>query len=126
MHLAIYNQIDIALDTYPYNGATTTCEALWMGVPVVTLVGENHVSRMGLSLLSAVSLTECVADTLEDYVNICVKLTKDLDHLQQLRATMRDRMQSSSLLDASTFTHQLEIRYQQLWEKWCVSRTTDF
>jgi predicted O-linked N-acetylglucosamine transferase (SPINDLY family) len=125
-HLAIYNQIDIALDTYPYNGATTTCEALWMGVPVVTLVGENHVSRMGLSLLSAVSLTECVADTLENYVHICVKLAKDVNHLQQLRATMRDRMQSSSLLDASTFTHQLEIRYQQLWEKWCVSRTTDF
>jgi predicted O-linked N-acetylglucosamine transferase (SPINDLY family) len=113
-HLATYHQIDIALDTFPYNGATTTCEALWMGVPVVTLVGDRHASRMGLSLLATVGLRELIAYTKAEYVNIAVKLANDLESLQSLRAGLRERMQSSPLMDASIFTGHLEAIYRQL------------
>lgn len=124
-HLAIYNQVDLALDSFPYNGATTTCETLWMGVPVVTLVGERHVSRMGLSILSTVGLTELIAYTKEEYIQICLKLVNDTSYLQDLRATLRERMQSSPLMDGATFTHYLEKSYRQLWERWCRSETKD-
>jgi protein O-GlcNAc transferase len=79
-YLKSYSNVDIGLDTYPYNGGTTTCEALWMGVPVITLVGERHVSRMGLSILSTVGLTELITHTPEEYVNLCVKLANDIEH----------------------------------------------
>jgi predicted O-linked N-acetylglucosamine transferase (SPINDLY family) len=118
-HLTMYHQIDIALDSYPYNGATTTCEALWMGVPVVTLVGVTHVSRMGLSILETLGLTELIAYTNEEYVNIALKLANDREQLQHLRATMRARMQSSALMDATSFTRHLETVYRGMWEKWC-------
>lgn len=118
-HLSMYHQIDIALDSYPYNGATTTCEALWMGVPVVTLVGTTHVSRMGLSILSTLGLTELIASTNEEYINIALQLANDREHLQHLRATMRERMQSSTLMDAVSFTRHLETIYRWMWEKWC-------
>ena len=118
-HLKTYHQVDIGLDTYPYNGATTTCEALWMGVPVVTLVGERHVSRMGLSILSTVGLTEVVAQTFENYINICVKLANNIKDLQKLRANLREQMQHSPLMDGVTFTHDLEVVYRNIWEKWC-------
>lgn len=118
-HLTMYHQIDIALDSYPYNGATTTCEALWMGVPVVTLVGVTHVSRMGLSILETLGLTELIAYTNEEYVNIALKLANDREQLQHLRATMRARMQSSALMDATSFARHLETVYRGMWEKWC-------
>lgn len=114
-HLRTYQRVDIGLDTFPYNGATTTCEALWMGVPVVTLVGERHVSRMGLSLLSTLGLTELVTTTPTDYANCCVKYAQDLDALKKLRQTLRKRMQKSALLDAAVFTKHLEGAYQQMW-----------
>jgi predicted O-linked N-acetylglucosamine transferase (SPINDLY family) len=119
-HLKTYYQVDIGLDTFPYNGATTTCEALWMGVPVVTLVGEKHVSRMGLSILSTMGLTELVAHTPEEYVDICVKLANEIERLQQLRANLRERMQHSPLMDGATFTRHLEVAYRKMWEKWCA------
>jgi predicted O-linked N-acetylglucosamine transferase (SPINDLY family) len=122
-HLETYHQIDIGLDSYPYNGATTTCQALWMGVPVVTLVGERHASRMGLSILSAVGLTELIAYTPEEYVEICIKLANDFDYLQQLRARLRAQMQASPLMDGKQFTHHLEATYRQMWEKWCAITT---
>jgi predicted O-linked N-acetylglucosamine transferase (SPINDLY family) len=118
-YLNSYHQIDIALDSFPFNGATTTCAALWMGVPVVTLVGEKHASRMGLSILSAVGLTELIAYTPEEFVKICVTLANDVEWLQSLRQGMRERLLSSSLLDASSFTRNLEAVYRQMWEKWC-------
>jgi protein O-GlcNAc transferase len=118
-HLKTYHQIDIGLDTYPYNGATTTCEALWMGVPVVTLVGNRHVSRMGLSILSTVGLTEVIAQTPEDYLQICIKLANNINYLQELRVNMRERMQHSPLMDGPTFTRDLETNYQKMWETWC-------
>jgi predicted O-linked N-acetylglucosamine transferase (SPINDLY family) len=121
-HLAIYHQVDIALDSFPYNGATTTCETLWMGVPVVTLVGERHVSRMGLSILSTIGLTELIAYTEEEYIQICLKLANDTGYLQDLRATLRERMQSSPLMDAATFTRYLEKSYRQF----CPNQNTTY
>jgi protein O-GlcNAc transferase len=118
-HLKYYHQVDIALDSYPYNGATTTCEALWMGVPVVTLVGERHASRMGLSILSAVNLTELIADTPANYIEICVKLANDINYLQQLRASLRHKLATSPLLDGKNFTCHLEVAYRQAWQQWC-------
>ncbi|NJO16884.1 MAG: tetratricopeptide repeat protein [Thioploca sp.] len=105
IHLRSYHQIDIGLDTYPFHGGTTTCQALWMGVPVVTLVGERHASRTGLSILSAAGLTELIAYTPEEYVEICVKLANDLDYLQQLRARLRTQLQTSPLMDGKQLTH---------------------
>jgi predicted O-linked N-acetylglucosamine transferase (SPINDLY family) len=120
-YLRTYHQVDIALDSYPFNGGTTTCEALWMGVPVVTLVGTRQVSRLGLSILATLGLTDLIAYTPQDYVNICLKLANNLDYLQTLRATMRDRMQTSPLMDASSFTRHLEGLYRQMWDKWCTN-----
>ena len=114
-----HDAVDIGLDTFPYNGATTTCEALWMGVPVVTLVGKTHAARMGLSILSAVGLTELAAYTPSEYIEISVKLANHWDRLRQLRQTMRERMQTSALMDGVGFTHQLEAAYREMWELWC-------
>lgn len=123
-HLKYYHQIDIALDSYPYHGATTTCEALWMGVPVVTLGGERPASRMGLSILSALGLTELIADTPAEYIEIGVNLANDMSYLQKLRAGLRHKMQTSPLMDDQNFTRHLEIAYRQVWEKWCVITTS--
>jgi len=118
-YLKRYHQVDIGLDPSPFNGGTTTCEALWMGIPVVTLVGKTHSSRMGLSILSTLGLTELIAYTSEQYVDICLKLANDTDYLQQLRASMRERMLASPLMDYVNFTYCLEAEYRKMWETWC-------
>jgi protein O-GlcNAc transferase len=118
-HLNLYNQIDIGLDTFPYNGTTTTCEAMWMGVPVVTLAGDTSVSRVGLSLLSNVGLKELIAGTEDEYIQIAVKLANDIQRLQKLRETLRDRMAHSPLTDSKTFTVNLEKCYRSIWADWC-------
>ena len=120
-HLSLYNQIDIGLDTFPYNGTTTTCDALWMGVPVITLVGNTHASRVGVSLLSNVGLPDLIANTSDEYASMAVNLTKDLRGLQSLRERLRGMMKDSSLCDAKKFTGNLEWRYRQMWETWCTS-----
>ncbi len=120
-YLQLYHQLDIALDTYPYNGATTTCETLWMGLPVVTLVGNNHAARMGLSLLSTVGLTDWIAHTPDDYLDICCQLANNLNQLQQIRSQLRSRLQNSPLMDAKTFTRQLEGLYQHCWKTYFSS-----
>jgi predicted O-linked N-acetylglucosamine transferase (SPINDLY family) len=122
-HLETYHQIDIGLDSYPYNGATTTCQTLWMGIPVITLVGDRHASRMGLSILSTVGLTELIAYTPDEYVEISIKLANNIKYLQQLRAHLRTQMQASPLMDGKQFTHYLESTYRQMWEKWCATTT---
>ena len=119
-YLQTYHQVDIGLDSYPFTGGTTTCEALWMGVPVVTLVGDRHASRQGFSILSALGLTELIAYSPEEYVDICVKLASDTKYLQQLRTEMRTRMQESPLMDGASFTSHLETAYRNMWEKWCI------
>lgn len=120
-HLSLYNKIDIALDTFPYNGTTTTCDALWMGVPVITLAGNTHASRVGISLLSNVGLPDLIANTSDEYALMAVNLTKDLRRLQSLRERLRGMMKDSSLCDAKRFTGNLEWRYRQMWETWCTS-----
>lgn len=114
-HLDLYNQVDIALDTYPYNGATTTCEALWMGVPVVSRCGEKNVSRMGRSLLASCDLMELVAESNEDFVRKVIDLGSDVARLSALRAGLRERMRASPLMDEPAFGKAIEALYEQAW-----------
>lgn len=113
-HLAVYNEVDIALDSYPYHGTTTTCEALAAGVPVVSLAGSSHVARVGVSLLNAVGLADLAAQQPEDYVAIAVKLAADRARLQQLRTSLGERLKTSVLGDAVGFTRKLEGCYRQM------------
>ena len=122
-HLAAYHGIDIALDTFPYHGTTTTFEALWMGAPVVTLAGEAHVARVGVSILSRMGLPELIANTPEDYVSIAVDLAGDLPKLQELRRTMRQRMEAHGLLDGKIITRELEAAYADMWRCYCAKQS---
>jgi predicted O-linked N-acetylglucosamine transferase (SPINDLY family)/SAM-dependent methyltransferase len=114
-YLHSYHQIDIALDTFPYNGGTTTCEALWMGVPVVSWKGGRHVARLGASILNHVGLGDLVADSGEDYVALALALAADVDRLRSLRAALRERMGASPLMDHAGFTRELEAAFQSAW-----------
>jgi protein O-GlcNAc transferase len=113
-HLAAYGRIDIALDTFPYNGTTTTCEALWMGVSVVTFAGRCHAARVGASLLARVGLDELVAPTLEGSLKVAVQLARDPERLASLRSSMRERMLGSPLMDAGRLARQLEATYERV------------
>jgi predicted O-linked N-acetylglucosamine transferase (SPINDLY family) len=107
-HLNHYHSVDIALDSFPYHGTTTSCEAMWMGCPVVTRAGKTHVSRVGVSLLSAVGLQEFITDTREAYIEKAVALAAQIDRLQELRAGMRERMRQSVLMDEKRFVEGFE------------------
>lgn len=107
-YLALHGRVDIALDTHPYAGGTTTCDALWMGVPVVTLAGDRPFARTGASVLAQVGLDECVATTPARYVEIAATLADDRGRLETIRAGLRERMRSSPLLDAATFARDFE------------------
>ncbi len=120
-HLERYHALDIALDPFPYNGTTTTCEALYMGVPVVTLEGETHRSRVGVSILNQVDLEHLIAKTPEEYVRIASTLANDLDALAELRKNIRFRMQKSPLMDETGFTKRLEAAYREMWSNWISS-----
>lgn len=106
--LGQYADIDIALDPFPFTGGLTSCEALWMGVPVVTWPQNRAVSRQTFALLSSIGLAELVADSAEGYVHIARSLASDLERLANLRSGLRARMQSSPLMDVAGFTCQLE------------------
>ena len=114
-HLEVYNEVDIALDTYPYNGATTTCEALWMGVPVVSLQGLTHTSRMGASILRAAGHPEWVVSTDTDYVRLAATLASDWPTLARWRLTARDDLSGSALLDEPGFSRDVEALLEQAW-----------
>ncbi|MBL9186259.1 MAG: tetratricopeptide repeat protein [Opitutaceae bacterium] len=118
-HLAVYGEVDIALDTAPYHGTTTTCEALWMGVPVVTLVGRQHMSRVGASLLTAVGHPEWCATDETAYVQIAAELARDHFALAQLRATLRDAMLGSALLDHAGQAARFGEALRSCWQDWC-------
>lgn len=118
-HLGLYSRVDLALDTFPYNGATTTCEALRMGVPVVTLAGDRHAGRVGVSLLTRLGLPELIAQDEDDYLRLAVALAEDPARLKGLRQGLRERMRASSLCDAKGFTRQLEAAYRDMWREWC-------
>jgi len=123
-HLEMYGQMDIALDTFPYNGTTTTCEALWMGVPVVTLVGQAHLSRVGLSILSRLGLEFFAAESPDEYIAKASSLAANRPALAQLRLSMRARIAASGLCHARAFTRQLEQAYRRMWQNWCRSQSS--
>jgi predicted O-linked N-acetylglucosamine transferase (SPINDLY family) len=114
----LYDRIDIALDPFPYAGGTTTCDALWMGVPVVSLAGKTAVSRGGLSILSNVGLADLVTSDVEQYVQTASRLSHDLPRLADLRTTLRQRMSPSSLTDARAFAKDMEAIYRCIWRRW--------
>jgi len=120
-YMKLFNRVDIVLDVFPFNGDTTTCDALWMGVPVVTLAGTSFHSRRGVSLLSMVGLTDLVAQTKEDYVKIAAQLASDLPRLAELRRELRSRMLKSPLTDAQGYTRALEKTYRDVWINYCHS-----
>ena len=117
-YLELYHRVDIVLDTFPYNGHTTSLDALWMGVPVVSLAGKTPVWRAGLSQLTNLGLPELIAYSEGDYARIAVELAGALPRLANLRATLRPRMQTSPLMDASRFTRQVEQAYRKMWQAW--------
>ena len=116
-HLGEYRAVDIALDSFPYNGTTTTCEAMWMGAPVVALEGDRHCGCVGSSLLSAVGLPELVARDVDDYVRIAAALAADTLRLTELRTGMRERMRASPLMDEKGFVSELERAYLEMWQE---------
>jgi predicted O-linked N-acetylglucosamine transferase (SPINDLY family) len=116
--LKLMASADIALDTFPYQGQTTTCECLWMGVPVVTLKGAHHAACVGSSILERTGLERLVANSREEYVRIAVDLAGDLDHLSGLRAGMRERLERSYLLDGTRLASEVESAYRQMWTRW--------
>jgi predicted O-linked N-acetylglucosamine transferase (SPINDLY family) len=118
-HLIHYREIDIALDTFPYNGTTTTCEALWMGVPVIALAGNTHAGRVGVSLLSALGLENLIAPTPNDYLTLTVALAQDTARLTALHSTLRERLAQSSLCDGRKFAAEVERVYRFIWHDWC-------
>lgn len=118
-HFSLYNRIDIALDTFPYHGTTTTCEALWMGVPVIVLEGDAHVSRVGASILSNVGLSELIVCSPEEYACKAAALARDEGRLEAMRRGLRERMRRSPLMDRTSFTRGLEEEYRRVWSLWC-------
>lgn len=119
-HLDLYKRMDIALDTFPYNGTTTTCEALWMGVPVVTLEGIRHSGKVGVSLLNAVGMEDWIAETPQQYVAIAAEMAGDTRRLAELRAGLRARIATSPLCDGKTFARKVEVAYREMWRAWCA------
>lgn len=119
-YLRLYLRADIALDTFPYLGTTTTCDALWMGVPTVTLEGQICVSRSGVSILRAVGAGDCVASSPEQYVDIALRLASQPTRLAELRAGLREQVRQSPLMAYEALTRNLEAAYRTMWTKWCA------
>ena len=118
--LAEYGDIDIALDPFPFSGGLTSCEALWMGVPVVTLPGDRPASRQTLGFLHGLGLDDLAAGSKADYVRIAAALAADSGRRAELRETLRSRMAASPLADASLFTPTLEAAFRRMWRRWCA------
>ena len=116
-----YHLVDICLDPFPYAGGTTTCDALWMGVPVITLAGKTAVGRGGVSILSTLGLQEFIAPSAEGYVSLAAQLAGDLPRLESLRANLRTRMQQSRLMDAPHFARTMEHAFRAMWSEWCAT-----
>lgn len=118
-YLEKYSDIDVALDPFPFSGHTTTCDALWQGVPVVTLAGSTYAGRMSASTLAQANLGHLVAHSPEEYLRIAHALASDTAGLAALRHTMRERLASAAILDAEGFVRGLESAYRQMWHRWC-------
>jgi protein O-GlcNAc transferase len=120
-YFAAIASVDIALDTFPYNGATTTLDTLWMGVPLVALRGERGIARGGYSILQSMNLPELIARDPAEYVELNVRLARDKGWCNELRTTLRSRLASSPLTDTKTFVTDLESIYRRMWRAWCGS-----
>jgi predicted O-linked N-acetylglucosamine transferase (SPINDLY family) len=118
-HLALYEKIDIALDTTPYNGTTTTIESLLMGVPVIALAGAVHASRVGMSLLKSIGLSNLIADSPGKFADLAAYLASEPDRLRKLRPGLRNALGASALCNAPAFTRDLEAAYRDMWHTWC-------
>jgi len=118
-YLSLYHDIDIALDTFPWSGHTTECEALWMGVPVVTLRGNRHAGRLVASILTSAGLPQFIANSTDQYIQIAKALASDIDQLSRYRATLREQTAVSALCNGDQFTRSLEAAYRQIWQDWC-------
>ncbi len=118
-YMQLYHQIDIGLDTWPYNGHSTSLDSYWMGVPAVTLVGKTVVGRAGLSQLTNLGLNELIARDPEQFVQIAGELAQDIPRLNELRAGLRERMKVSPLMNATAFARNIESAYRQMWRNWC-------
>ncbi len=118
-HMRLYDSIDIGLDPFPYNGTTTSCEALFMGVPIVAVLGDRHAARVTGSLLHQVGLGDLATNNVENYVNKAVELANDLDRLESIRVDLRENMINSPLCDQQQHTRNVEQAYRQMWSIWC-------
>jgi protein O-GlcNAc transferase len=118
-YLRRYGALDLCLDPFPYNGHTSTLDSLWMGVPLITLAGRTGVGRAGVSVLSNVGLPELIAATPEQYVEIAVAWGGDLARLSALRASLRQRMRASPLMDGAGYAAVVGAAFRRMWEDWC-------
>jgi len=122
-YLAYYHRIDVALDTFPYNGHTTTLDALWMGVPVATTIGRSAVSRGAYSQLANLGLKEWAARSEKQFVRMTAELAQDVGRLSRLRGTLRERLSKSPLMDGPRFAAGVEAALRWMWQEWLSSRT---
>ena len=120
-YISCYHRIDLAVDTFPFGGGITTCDAVWMGVPLVTLSGRTSVGRAGTSILSNVGISELIAQNEREYVNLAVELATDLPRLAEYRQTLRQKMKASALLDGRGFAREVEGAYRRMWRDWCAT-----
>jgi predicted O-linked N-acetylglucosamine transferase (SPINDLY family) len=120
-YLRSFNDIDVALDTTPYSGGTTTCDTLWMGVPIITVPGTRSISRSTASILATLGLSDWIAASPEDYVRLAVRYAEDRETIAELRRTLRGRMRTSPLMDELQFARDVEDAYRRMWRAWCGS-----
>jgi predicted O-linked N-acetylglucosamine transferase (SPINDLY family) len=118
-YLQTFNSIDISLDTFPYNGHTTSLDSFWMGTPVVTLIGQTVVGRAGWSIACNLDVRELAAKTQPEFVQIAASLASNLPKLEAMRSSMRSKMQHSPLMDGKKFTEGLEQAYRGMWRRFC-------
>lgn len=121
-HFGMYRRMDIALDSFPYNGTTTTCEAAWMGVPIITLAGNTHRSRVGVSLLNSIGTPELIARDHDDYVRIAADLAGNRERLRRYHLDLRGMMAASPLTDAPRFARDFERVLRTMWRRWCEAK----
>jgi predicted O-linked N-acetylglucosamine transferase (SPINDLY family) len=117
-------RIDIALDPFPFNGHTTTCDALWQGLPVVSLAGGSYASRFGSSALRELGLEDLIVSSTAQYIEIAAQLAADTERLGNLRKSLRGRMVASTLLDAEGFARSVETAYRRMWQRWCAAQNS--
>jgi predicted O-linked N-acetylglucosamine transferase (SPINDLY family) len=122
-YFRLFHQVDLMLDSFPYAGCNTTCDSLWMGSPVVTLLGQTCMTRQGASPLAHLGLHDLIAQTPDEYRDIAVRLAEDRPRLAHLRATLRGRISESTLMNPPRFTRQLEEAYRWMWRQWCQARS---